>query len=505
MRCTRTLLLAAFFAAILTPLTRAASSPAAAPAADSAGKSRPNVLLICIDDLRTELHCYGAQQMKTPNIDRLASEGRMFTHQYVAVPTCGASRYAMLTGIRPSKDHALGNMEFRRLQTGKTDVPMTLPHLFREHGYYTVCIGKISHAPDGHWYGYKDPVSPQLEMPDAWDEVGLPKGPWKTGWDAFFGYADGTSRTSRRMNHQKAVPNESADVPDTGYPDGLIAEAGIAKLKEFEKSGRPFFLALGFFRPHLPQACPSRYWDLYPTGEVKLSPCPEPPTDVNPKWALTNSGELWAYWHPKNAPQDPEYQRQLRRGYFAAVSYSDAQVGKVLAALDASGLSKNTIVVLWSDNGWHLGDLGMWAKHTMFDFSLHTPLIIRTPGMAQPGVPANGLVEALDIYPTLADLCGLKGPADLDGVSLRPILQDPGHPGLDAALSYYGIAGGAASIRDARYRLTYFHKQAGKPHAIELFDHQADPYEQHNVADQHPDIVKQLLAQLKADHPDWMK
>jgi arylsulfatase A-like enzyme len=147
----------------------------------------------------------------------------------------------------------------------------------------------------------------------------------------------------------------------------------------------------------------------------------------------------------------------------------------------------------------------MWAKHTMFDFSLHTPLIIRTPGMTRPGVPTAGLVEALDLYPTLADLCGLKAPAGLDGVSLRPMLDDPSHPGLNGALSYYGIAGGVASLRTARYRLTYFHKQAGKPHAIELFDHQADPYEQHNIADEHPDIVKQLLAQLQADHPDWVK
>jgi len=455
-----------------------------------ADPQRPNVLLICVDDLRPELHCYGHPIMKTPHMDRLAGEGRMFARHYAAVPTCGASRYALMTGLRPSRTRALDNGAFGRMRGKDEDknAPESLAHRFRLSGYRTVSIGKVSHSPDGYVYGYNRPPSDVLEMPHSWDQVRLPLGKWKHGWDSFFAYADGTGRNDRRARKQDVPAMECADVPDTGYPDGLIAEDAVGQLRDLKQRGRPFLLAVGFFKPHLPFNAPKKYWDLYPPDLVKLSPTDDLRSQTG--------GEFWGYTHPAGAKADADYHRRIRRAYFAAVSYVDAQVGKVLDAVDELGLRDQTVVVLWGDHGWHLGDLNHWGKHTSYEWALRSAFIMRTPNMNQPGKATSAIVETLDIYPTLVDLCRLGGADGLDGVSLRPVLDDPEHPGKTGAIGYWG---NARSLRTARYRLIAGKDLSAK--GAKLFDHQADPDEARDLAEQQPQLVAELLRQLRADSP----
>lgn len=483
----RNCLLLACVASLLMTSTSRAEQPASQP------ESRLNVLFIAIDDLRPQLGSYGHQEMHTPNIDRLAVSGVRFSRHFAQVPTCGASRYAMLTGRRPSEGIDLSNEAFRQMRQGEYEVPESMVDLFRRSGYRTVGIGKISHYPDGRAYGYDRPMNDNLEMPHSWDEMGLPYGKWKHGWNSFFAYADGTNRTDRLKAGQPIPPAESADVPDTGYPDGLIAEAAIAKLAELKDRQEPFFLAVGFFKPHLPFNAPQKYWDLYPEDKVELSPAPHAPENVHPFAIHDGSVEAARYTHPENWRQDEAHHRHLRRGYKAAVSYVDAQVGKVLDALEAQGLADDTIIVLWGDHGWHLGDLAVWGKHTLFDWSLQSPLIIRVPGTQNAGGDAAGVVESLDIYPTLADLCGLETPADLDGQSLRPMLENPSETVKEAAFGYWHP--GALSMRTDRYRLSRYQPKDSEV-VYELYDLENDPYETRNIAPDHPDLVKQLAAKM---------
>lgn len=477
----------------LTAMAILFCAPSTATAVAAPPSQRPNVLFIAVDDLRPELGCYGKPEMHTPNIDRLAAGGVRFTRQFVQVPTCGASRYSVLTGRRPTKLIDLSNEAFRQLRQGEREGPESLVELFRRSGYRTVGIGKISHYPDGRVYGYDKPISDTLEMPRSWDEMGLPYGKWEHGWESFFAYADGTGRTARIKAGRMIPPTEAADVSDTGYPDGLIAQAAVEKLADLKERGEPFFLGVGFFKPHLPFNAPQKYWDLYPPEESDLPEAPAAPEDVHPSVALHDSPETARYTHPSRWREDRAHHRHLRRGYKAAVSYVDVQIGQVLEALEALDLADNTIVVLWGDHGWHLGDLSVWGKHTLFDWSLHSPLIIRVPGAPHAGAAADGIVEAIDIYPTLADLCSLTRPADLSGVSLRPILQDPLARVKPAAFSYWN--NGAVSMRTERYRLTRYLPQGQA--IYELYDLEADPMETRNVAEEHPEVVERLEAMLE--------
>lgn len=458
-------------------------------------ESRPNVLFIAVDDLRPQLGAYGHSEMKTPNIDRLAGSGVRFSRHFVQVPTCGASRYSLLTGQRPSEPIDLSNEAFRQMRQGEYEAPESMIDLFRRSGYRTVGIGKISHYPDGRVYGYDRPMNDNLEMPHSWDEMGLPYGQWEHGWNSFFAYADGTNRTDRLKEDQPAPPTESADVPDTGYPDGLIAEAAVAKLATLKDREEPFFLAVGFFKPHLPFNAPRKYWDLYPEDEVEPSPAPHAPENVHPFAIHDGSVEAARYTHPEGWREDEAHRRHLRRGYMAAVSYVDAQIGKVLDAIESEGLAEDTIVVLWGDHGWHLGDLAVWGKHTLFDWSLQSPLIIRVPGTRHADAEAEGLVESLDIYPTLADLCDLEAPADLHGRSLRPMLDDPSASVKKAAFGYWHP--NALSMRTDRYRLSRYQPDNGNID-YELYDLHNDPHETRNIARDHPELVEELAAEMAA-------
>jgi len=335
-------------------------------------------------------------------------------------------------------------------------------------------------------------------MPFSWDERLMPYEKWGTAWNSFFGYADGSNRNAGRGTHP---PYERADVPDEAYPDGLIAQEAIQKLNELKDE--PFLLAVGFFKPHLPFTAPAKYWDLYDRDKIALSPNLDAPEGINPD-SLHASNEMFGNYqhqHPggKGVRIPDEDARTLRHAYFAAVSYVDAQVGKVLDELDRLGLADNTIVVVWGDHGWHLGDQTIWGKHSTFERATRSALMIRTPGMPQPGVATSGIVETLDLYPTLSDYAGLQAPPGLTGLSLRLMLEDPAHPGLDSAFSYWR---GRHTMRTDRYRIVQYEDPGDGPE-FELFDHEADPNETRNVASEQPEVVEGLRAKLAAQRPAW--
>ena len=474
-------------AALLTSLSIKKTPPAATVP--------PNVLFICIDDLRPDLNCYGNSNIHSPNLDALAARSTVFTRHYVSVPTCGASRYSLLAGKRPMTPAELGNGEaFRQLQReSRPEVPETFVDHLRRSGYYTVGIGKISHMPDGYVYGYEEPISDQLELPYSWDEMLFDHGKWGTGHNAFFGYADGSNRQSR---NKQVKPYESADVPDEGYPDGLSAKLAVTKLKELARKDQPFFLAVGFFKPHLPFTAPKKYWDLYEESKIPLTPSPDIPENVDAA-SLQNSGEFNSYQagEEKASLQKPlsdAYARKLRHAYYASVSYTDAQVGRVLDELKKLGLDKNTIVVLWSDHGWQLGDYRVWGKHTVFEKAVRSVLMVSTPEKKQ-GQKRSEIVSSIDIYPSLLELCGQQPIAQIDGKSFVKLLGKEKNPAWqNVAYSYFNKG---ISVRTDRYRFTKYFRQ--ELPTLELYDHTTDPHENKNIAAANPKVVQKLMPILE--------
>ena len=371
--------------------------------------------------------------------------------------------------------------------------PESFVHQLKRNGYYTVGIGKISHSADGRVYGYKEPVSQVFELPYSWNEMLFDAGKWKTGWNAFFGYADGENRQS--LNAQ-CKPYEKGKVDDMGYPDGLTSELAIKELRELAAKKQPFFLGVGFFKPHLPFTAPEKYWDMYDEKDIQLTPAPNIPENINLA-SLHESPEFNGYKLGDEKaslakPVSDAYARKLRHAYYASVSYSDAQIGKVLAELKRLGLDKNTIVVIWGDNGWHLGDDRVWGKHTLFEFALRTPLIIYAPGMKMNESKNTSIVSTVDLYPTILDLCGVKLPFKLVGNSLVPLLNGKPKNGEEIA---YGYFNNGITLRTPRYRFTKYFRF--KQPVFELYDHQSDPYETKNIAEQHPEIVSKMLVLLK--------
>ena len=454
----------------------------------------PNVLFICVDDLRPDLGCYGNRVVHSPNLDKLAESGAVFMHHYAQVPTCGASRYSMLTGMLPVSSGYLSNEACRKYiaEQVRDEGPETFIHHLKNSGYHTVGIGKISHYADGLLYGYTDSVGTERELPQSWDELLFDPAKWGTGWNAFFGYANGENRQS--MNRQ-VKPYENADVDDRGYVDGYTAEIAVNKLKELAQRKEPFFMGVGFFKPHLPFTAPKKYWDLYTEEEISLAPFDSIPENINTA-SLHNSGEFNGYQlgdeHPSiEAPVSDEYARKLRHAYYACISYTDAQIGKLLDELEKQGLTENTIVVVWGDHGWHLGDQRVWGKHTLFERALKSAFIVRAPGKTT-GENIQQVVSSIDIYPTLIELCGVAMPHHTDGKSLVPLLQNPEEEWQEAAYGYFrkGI-----SVRTKNYRLTQYFRN--EQPVIELYDHKTDPNETRNIAAGHPEIVEQLMPLLK--------
>ncbi len=456
--------------------------------------NRSNVLFIAIDDLRPELGCYGVKAAQSPHLDRFAKSAVVFDRHYVQVATCGASRYALLTGRSPAnsgvtRSNAAAYQGKSALKPNPQPGAQTLPELFRRSGYHTASIGKISHTPDGRVYAYDGSGDGRPELPNAWDDLPTPFGPWKRGWGIFFAYAGGKHREDG--GGHKDLMQFTAE-RDEDLPDGMLAATAIERLRAFKTTSEPFFLGVGFFKPHLPFVAPRQDWEAFENSNIPLPPQGK---IGSPYWHA--SGEFYKYAAPfqKTHPLSPEAQRAARRAYYACVRYVDRQVGRVLAELKSLGLEKNTVVIVWGDHGWHLGEQEIWAKHTPFERANRSVLMIRTPGLAGPGRKTSGLVETIDLYPTLIDLCNPEFQQTrwpLDGKSLVPILEGQADSTREAAVSYWG---NAVSIRTATHRLILGKTKKGQPHTA-LYDLSTDPDARQNIAETHPDLVRQIRGYL---------
>lgn len=447
-----------------------------------AADTKPNVLLICVDDLRPELGCYGVSYIKSPNIDRLAARGRVFGRHYVQAPTCGASRYTLLTGRYGGADNGALFARAAKMKKNPAAVPPSMPAWFRQRGYTTVSVGKVSHHPGGRGGSDWDDEE-QPEMPDSWDRHLLPAGPWQhpRGW--MHGLAQGEIRVrAEEMDVFQAV-----DGPDSIYPDGIAVDEALRQLDQLTAdSSKPFFLAVGILRPHLPFGAPAKYLQPYRDFELPAIAHSGKPSG---RTTWHGSGEFMKYnrWN-RNPNTDAAFALEVRRHYAACVSYADSQVGRVLDRLEKTGAAAKTIVVLWGDHGWHLGEHAVWGKHTLFEESLRSPLIISYPELPSPGEVTDAIVESVDLFPTLVDLTGLAAPEFADGTSLVPALQSPKSPG-HAAFSYFRKA---RTIRTDTHRLV-LHTDG----YAELYDHTQPDAETANIADAHPELVKLLSQEVQ--------
>ena len=438
-------------------------------ASDVGAAEKLNVLFIAADDLRADLRCMGNKEVLTPNLDALAASGRLFNKAYCQQAVCNPSRASLMTGRRPDtlKIWDLPTHFRHRLP----DV-VTLPQHFMKQGYFTQNIGKIYH----NWRQDKEKGdAPSWSVP------------------AVMHYAPHHSdRAKVKGKAPRSISKDPKcfckDVPDEAYFDGRIASLAIKALQERKEAGKPFFLAVGFWKPHAPFNAPKKYWDLYDRSKLSPPPNPEWPRDA-PRIAWHNSREILGAG--KQRKLTLKSVMEMRHGYLAAISYFDAQLGRVLAELGRLGLREKTVVVFWSDHGFHLGEQTLWAKTSNFELDAHVPLIFSTPGMKRRGVKTDALAELLDLYPTLVELCGLPKAEGLEGTSLVPVLDNPGSRVKEAAYTQHprpAYFTGAPdvmgrSVRTNRYRYTEWRNfKTGEVVASELYDHEKDPLETVNVA-----------------------
>ena len=451
-----------------------------------------NVLFIAVDDLRSEIGCWGDEHMVTPNLDRLAADGTRFTRTYCQQALCHPSRNSVLSGLRP--DALVGHAPASFYRIAQPDV-VSLPQHFKNNGYYTRSLGKVLH----HNSLGPDSIEPQYD-PISWSEPMF----WpKTGVYAL--RPEVTTRCQLERREGIGIPKdekpltECADVPDDAYRDGMVATETIRTLQRVKDQS--FFLALGFYRPHTPFAAPKKYWDMYNPQKIRLADNPNPPRDM-PEQAMYH----WRYIRsfkdlPDEGPMPDDMARHLLHAYYASVSYMDAQLGRVLDELDRLGLTENTAVVLWSDHGYQMGEHGIWGKHTNFEDAALTPMITRIPEQKNGGGECDSLVELVDIYPTLCDLCGLDRPGHLEGTSFMPLIEKPDRPWKTGAFSQYprGKTMGR-SIRTERFRYTEWRRKSDeKIVGRELYDHMNDPGENTNVANEpnNKDRVRWLSKKLQ--------
>ncbi len=477
----------------LVPLCLAALTRS--PAAD-----RPNILLLLVDDLKPVLGAYGDRIAVTPHMDRLAARGLRFDAAYCNQAVCASSRFTLLLGQRST---STGLYQFGRNFRDYYPDAVTLPQFFMRHGYRAESMGKVFHVghgtygDDASWSvpAHKDLLIEYVDPASTRD--GSP-----TNEQALF-------TNLRRPPGSGPLPRgaawESPDVPDDAYADARTAAYAINRLRAAkEKPSEPFFLAVGFVRPHLPFSVPKKYWDLYDPAKLPMPERETAPEAVVPV-AMKRGGEIDQFFPVPKPPVHPypdDIKRKLIHGYYASMSYADVQIGKVMAALDELKLADNTIVVLWGDHGWHLGDLGIWTKHTNFEQANRIPLVVIAPGVTRPGTSTGQLAETVDLYPTLAELAGLSpstGSQNLDGTSLVPVLKNPAARIRNHA--YHSFPRGeelGRAIRTERYRLVEW-KKPGAPAdtaKIELYDYANGPIETRNVAAERAEVVAELRAIL---------
>lgn len=437
----------------------------------------PNILLICIDDLRPELKSFGASHISSPHIDALAKSGISFHNHYVNAPSCGPSRYTMLTGrYGPASNQALFQRA-KKMSERKEEVYPSMPEWFRSKGYKTVSVGKVSHHPGGRGGSdWNDDTI--IEMPNAWDRHLMPVGEWDHPRGAMHGLAHG----EKRVKASEMDVFQAATGADDIYPDGLITDEALKQINDLSKNDeQPFFLAVGLLKPHLPFGAPQVYLDQYDGVEFPPIAHPQQPEG---KTTWHRSGEFRQYNHwGKDPNKDHDYAYEVRRHYAACVSYADAQVGRILAELKRTGADQHTIVVLWGDHGWHLGEHAIWGKHSLYEESLRSPLIISAPGMKKQDVKSTAIVASIDIFPTLCDLADVDIPAFVQGQSLTSIIKEPNAEGH----AVFAYTNSAQTIRTASHRLT-----AHKDGSMEMYDHSSIEKETKNVVSNNDELLEEL-------------
>ncbi len=475
----------------ITALSRVAGAQNAAP------RRKPmNVLFIAADDLRPALGCYGDRWAITPNIDALAQRGTVFEANYCQQAVCAPSRNSLLTGLRPD---TIGIYDLQTYFRTKVPNVVTLPQQFKAHGYTTARVGKIYHVYHGNsedvpsWSSLAERPGASAKVAPASEEApAAPTPPTPAG------------------GRRNGPPTASPDVADSNLQDGKIADGAIEWLQHFQQSGKPFFLGVGFLKPHLAFVAPQKYWDMHDPKKFKPSDDRTPPIDA-PPYATHGVGELSTYaGMPRGSEKvSDEEAVKLIHGYYAATSYMDAQLGRVLAELDRLGLRENTLIVLWGDHGFQLGENGEWAKHNNYELSTRSPMIVSAPGF-KGGQKTRALTEFVDIYPSLCEITGVPMPNHLEGTSFVPLLKQPTRAWKSAAFSHWprggsrnGVVNGMGrAMRTPRYRFCEWTHNDDTPTAYELYDYQTDPHEDVNLAVK-PEYAA-LVAQMKTKlHAGW--
>ncbi len=454
--------LSATFAAIATPIQ---------------ARQKPlNVVMIVVDDLRPELGCYGVEEVKTPNIDRLSKMGVVFKNAYCNIPVSGASRASLLTGVYPNAPKRFTHFAC----SASKDMPSAVPisSQFTQSGYHTVSNGKIFHNIDDHAATWSE--TPWRLYPNGYGKD------WAV-YNKYKLWANPESANHINPKTKRGPYCESADVEDDAYYDAHVAARGVEDLQRLSKGDKPFLLACGFWRPHLPFNAPKKYWDLYDRDKLSMADNYYRPEGL-PK-VVTSSGEIRGYADVDLKSEAKR--REIKHGYYASVSYVDAQIGKLLDEIERLGLYKNTVVLLFGDHGWHLGEHTFWGKHNLMRNATNVPLIVAAP-KGKRGVESESIVEFVDIYPTLCDLCGVSAPeSQLDGVSMKPILRNPKATIKESAYVQWGRG---TNVIGERYSYSEWRDGDNKRVQMMLFDHKNDPAENRNIASdpQHSDMVEQL-------------
>ena len=463
---------------------------------------KPNVLILLVDDLKPTLGCYGDEFAVSPNIDRLAEMGTRFDLAYCNQSVCMASRYNLMLGSRSSSTgfYSFGT-QFREIYPDA----VTMPQHFRNSGYVAHSMGKVFHIGHGNTNDDESWSVPHLK--DKVIEYVLPESTHRqlTREEALF-----TNEFSRPIRSlPRGAAWENADVLDEAYADGRIATHAVDRLRELSADpDQPFFLAVGFVRPHLPFSAPRKYWEMYDRGDLPMPEFEEAPEGA-PAFAVKRGGEITAF---KPVPVDTvvfedDLKRDLIHGYYASVSYMDAQLGRVLDEVESLGLDENTIIVLWGDHGWHLGDHGSWTKHSNHEQANRIPIIFYAPGVTKGGTSSKQPAETVDIYTTLASLAGLpkpSGPQPIDGIDLTPVLKSPGKRIREYAYHAYNKRSHLGrAIRTERYRLVEWipHDSSKNETVYELYDYKEDPLEKKNLADSKPKILNDMLELLAQEPP----
>ena len=467
---------------------------------------RPNILLLLVDDLKPALGCYGDPHARTPHLDKLAERGMRFELAYCNQAVCAPSRFTLMLGSHSTATglYGLGN----KLRHSHPRA-VTMPQFFARHGYRTESMGKIFHIGHGN---EGDPES--FSVPHFHDKVieyldpASTEGGKLTREEAYF--------TNQQLDRIHSLPRgaayEATPSRDEDYADGRVAAEAIRRLQAASKRKEPFFMAVGFVRPHLPFSAPARYWDLHDPARLPLQRSEDHPAG-SPKIAHKRAGEI-AMYAPvprRNEDYTSELKRRLIHGYYASVSYMDAQLGKVIAELDRLKLSRNTVIAVWGDHGFHLGDLGIWTKHTNYEQANRIPLLLIAPGVTTGGTATRQLAESVDLFPTLAELAGLPAPSvpqPLNGVDLVPVLKDPSRRVRDHAFHCYPRRGGVIgrAIRTERYRMVEWKKPGAPANTAqyELYDYRDGQIERRNIASDHPGILARHKAIL-ARYPEAVR